>query len=70
MKKMMRKSLSLLLAVVLCCALPISAFAEGTETPEPVVEEVAVDFSGENVPSVSVTVTPGSSNTGSADASL
>jgi len=73
MKKMMRKSLSLLLALVLCCALPISAFAEGESVPEaeaePVVEEVAVDFSGDNVPSVSVTVTPGSTNTGSADAS-
>ena len=44
---------------------PAAAEAEA----EPVVEEVAVDFSGDNVPSVSVTVTPGSTNTGSADAS-
>ena len=73
MKKIVRKSLSLLLALTMCCSLPLSVLADDEGIPEaaaePTVEEIEVDFSGENVPSVSVTVTSGTSGTGSADAS-
>lgn len=67
----LHRLLSLVLAITMCCSLPISVFAETeSETePEVTVEKVEIDFSDENVPSVSVTVTPGTSNTGSADAS-
>jgi len=73
MKKMMRKTLRLVLALNLCCSLPVSVLADSEATPEPaaepIVEKIAVDFSGENVPSVSVTVTPGEENADSEDAS-
>lgn len=71
MKKSVRKALSLILAIILCCSLPISVFAETGSEPEDgvTVEKVEIDFSDESVPSVSVTVNPGSSNIGSADAS-
>ena len=71
MKKSIRKTLSLILAIILCFSLPISVFAETGSEPEDgvTIEKVEIDFSGENVPSVDVIVTPGSSNSGSADAS-